>query len=151
MEGGQGSSKKQKLKGIAEPAATTERVKLGSEFSALVVEKDVIDRIMHKDILTFVGAKNCDTLGNGLEAIALHLTGKRYDLILMDLDLPDDDGYTTIEELRAMGVQSVIISVSGPCRREIFPRLFKYLPIDGHYIKPMTVEMLRQALEKFRA
>ncbi|XP_020221050.1 two-component response regulator 24-like [Cajanus cajan] len=150
MEEGQGSNKH---KVIIAPIleAETEREKLGNEFSAIVVEEDVVVRMGHKEILTLNGAKTCDTVGNGREATTLHLNGKRFDIILMDLDMPDDDGFNTIDTLRSLGVRSLILSVSGPCCPEIFPRLFKEVPIDGHLIKPLTVQMLGEALQKFKS
>ncbi|XP_020221051.1 two-component response regulator 24 [Cajanus cajan] len=135
---GQSSNKR---KAIAEP-------EWDYEFSALVVEEDADVRMAHKEILTLVGARTCDTVGNGQEAVNLHLNGKTFDLILMDFDMPGGDGFVTTNKLRSMGVHSLILSVSGPCSQDTVQRFLKEIPIDGHYIKPLTVQMLQEALQK---
>ncbi|KAL2344931.1 hypothetical protein Fmac_006216 [Flemingia macrophylla] len=128
--------------------ATTEP-ELHTEFNALVVEQNVDVRLAHKELLRLAGIRTCDTAGNGQEAVNLHLSGKRFDLILMDMDMPDDDGFVTINKLRSMNVRSLIVSVSGPCSQDIVQRLLKEMPIDGHCTKPLTVQMLEVVLHKF--
>ena len=60
---------------------------------------------------------SCDTTGLGEKAVEL---GKRrtYDIIILDMMLPDIDGYQVIGRLRAAGVQTPFLIQSGLIDRE---------------------------------
>nr|KYP62398.1 Two-component response regulator ARR22 [Cajanus cajan] len=118
------------------------------ELSALVVEGDANVRNVHKDLLRLVG--NCTTVNSGLQAVILHRMGKRFDVILMDMDLPQLEGIRATNELRVMGVRSLILGMSRSCSKEEVrsrERIMVEDAIDVHYTKPLTAEQLEEALE----
>ena len=69
----------------------------GKQF--LVAEDNEINQRLIAYILEKVGAKG-DIAGNGREAINHIRDGKIYDLIIMDLQMPEMDGYETTQYLR---------------------------------------------------
>lgn len=66
-----------------------------SMLTALVVDDDFVNQSIHHKILDRLGIKN-DVVSNGKEAIDIHCSGRNYDLILMDMDMPVMNGIQVI-------------------------------------------------------
>ncbi len=56
---------------------------------------------------------SCDTAGLGETAVKLAAGGTKYDAIILDIMLPDIDGYEVIERLRAAQVDTPLLIQSG--------------------------------------
>jgi CheY-like chemotaxis protein len=65
----------------------------------LVVEDNEINQRLIVYVLEKVGV-HADTAANGREAIGHIRSGKMYDLMIMDLQMPEMDGYETTRTLR---------------------------------------------------
>lgn len=61
------------------------------QLTALVVDDDIVVRMVHQKMLSKVGVKN-QVVESGKEAIDIHKSGQNFDLILMDMDLPIMNG-----------------------------------------------------------
>ena len=74
----------------------------------LIVEDSPDNRILLEHVLKKAGA-SVDTAEDGIygEACALEQT---YDIILLDIQMPRQDGYTTVRHLRDQGVQTPIVA-----------------------------------------
>jgi len=59
--------------------------------SALVVDDDLVNQMIHRRLLDALGIQN-QVVGNGKEAVDVHSSGKSFDLILMDKDMPVMNG-----------------------------------------------------------
>ncbi|KAK6150125.1 hypothetical protein DH2020_017650 [Rehmannia glutinosa] len=79
---------------------------------ALVVDDDPLVRKLHQMFLNRQGL-DADVAENGKEAVDLFASGMNYDLVLMDMEMPVMDGPKATRELRAMGVTSMIVGVTG--------------------------------------
>lgn len=90
-----------------------------------------------------------DAASSGEETLS-YLGHKHPDLILMDYDLPDMDGYETMEKIRrSLSTATVpIIFLTGKSDRNSVMRILKRKP-DGYLLKPMTKEHLLDTLERF--
>jgi CheY-like chemotaxis protein len=67
-----------------------------------------------------------------------------YDIILMDLQLPDQDGYETTKKIRSMGFIAPVIAVTaGTADMEKVARS----GINSVLSKPLTLASLRQATQ----
>lgn len=64
---------------------------LGTKLTALVVDDNILNRKIHQKLLESVGVKN-QGVENGQEAVDIHCHGQRFDLILMDMDMPIMNG-----------------------------------------------------------
>lgn len=62
------------------------------EIRALVVDDDVVNRMIHEKMLKSVGVTKLEVVSNGQQALDIHSSGHSFDLILMDLDMPIMDG-----------------------------------------------------------
>jgi len=70
---------------------------------------------------------------------------RRPDLIFLDLAMPGEDGYSLASHLRHSGLRDVrIIAVSG-YQDSVQAR--ELAGIDQHFVKPVSLEMLKQLLE----
>ncbi|WZZ12237.1 hypothetical protein YC2023_105326 [Brassica napus] len=58
-----------------------------SKLTALVVDDNFVNQTMHHKLLDRLGIKN-DVVCNGQEAVDVHCSGRNYDLILMDMEMP---------------------------------------------------------------
>ena len=65
------------------------------QLTALVVDDDMMVRMIHRKMLNSVGVKN-QVVENGKEAIDIHRSGQSFDLILMDMDMPIMNGIEVI-------------------------------------------------------
>ncbi|MCX5830028.1 MAG: PAS domain S-box protein [Deltaproteobacteria bacterium] len=75
---------------------------LKQEVLILLVEDNPDNQLLMKRILTKAGY-NIEIAGNGREAVeAYRQAPERYDLILMDIQMPEMDGYGATEAIRAL-------------------------------------------------
>jgi CheY-like chemotaxis protein len=64
----------------------------------LLVEDNPFDQLIVQSLVNYAGFE-VDVVGNGKEAIET-LSASRYDLVLMDLEMPIMNGYETITYIR---------------------------------------------------
>ena len=89
-------------------------------------------------------------VGNGREAVIAWKTG-RYDLILMDCQMPILDGYEATREIRSLeaGVQRIpIVALTAHAMKDDDLKC-KEAGMDDHLTKPLDRERLRGCLEQF--
>ena len=82
---------------------------------ALIVEDDFTCRLLLQSFLSQYG--ECHIAVNGKEAIsafcAAQKTGQRYDLICMDIMMPEMDGQTAVKEIRSLEEAGGTLSTNG--------------------------------------
>ncbi|MCL7048887.1 hypothetical protein MKW94_010117 [Papaver nudicaule] len=79
--------------------------------TALVVEDDRMTRMIHSYHLRALGFQTREA-ENGQVAVQLLESGMRYDVILMDYEMPIMNGAEATKRIRDMGIQSAILGVS---------------------------------------
>ena len=67
------------------------RKEQSTKITALVVDDNMINRTIHHRLLDNLGIEN-EVVDNGKEAVDVHCSGKNFDLILMDMDMPIMNG-----------------------------------------------------------
>ena len=99
----------------------------------LIVDDDIsicklLEKVMHSNEL------DTEVAGSGKEALEL-LKHHTYDVILMDIMLGDMEGFDVIKELRASGIQTPVMIVSG--RNEDYDSLYGLsIGADDYITKP---------------
>jgi CheY-like chemotaxis protein len=118
----------------------------------LLVEDNPINQMIATNFLERLNIKH-DIANNGQEALE-YLASKSYDLVLLDLEMPIMDGYTTITNIREKEKNSntaerlTIIAMSANALSDEKQRAFD-LGVNDYITKPVNFILLRDMLEKW--
>jgi signal transduction histidine kinase/ligand-binding sensor domain-containing protein/CheY-like chemotaxis protein len=123
-----------------EPVSGTRR-----ELDLLLVEDDPTVAEVMVGLLQAQGHRVVH-VGHGLAALA-HTAGARFDIALLDLDLPGIDGLALARQLRAQGFTAPLLAVTARADAEAEPAA-RAAGFDGFLRKPLTGGMLEAALEE---
>jgi len=117
----------------------------------LIVDDRRDVRFLSKAILSKAGAKITEA-EDGLQAIAeverASNDGKRFDLILLDMQMPNLDGYETAQRLREMGFQQPIIALTADAMQGDMNRCIE-CGCNDYLSKPIDVRQMTQMVLKF--
>jgi CheY-like chemotaxis protein len=114
----------------------------------LLAEDNVINQKVALGLLKNIGY-GADVAANGLEVIAA-LEVRPYDLILMDCQMPELDGYETTQQIRAKpdsGSMRIIAMTANAMRGESEKCL--HAGMDDYLSKPVRLETLRDMLARW--
>jgi two-component system cell cycle response regulator DivK len=114
----------------------------------LYIEDNIDNRTLIRRILTAEGY-DLKEAGNAGEALVT-LKLMHPDLILMDINMPDVDGYTLTTQIRAMsGFESVpIVALTANVMRGDRERSLE-AGCDGYIQKPIDIDLLPQQIERY--
>lgn len=113
----------------------------------LVAEDNVVNQRVIQKMLRRLGIEP-DLVANGQEALDLMVAGARYDVVLMDLQMPVMDGLTAARAIRRCvptGRQPRILALTANAMAEDRDRC-RAAGMDGFLPKPIRPERLRAAL-----
>lgn len=116
----------------------------------ILLADDAIDnQYLTQKLLSSKGAV-VDLASNGIEALRMGLKND-YDLVLMDVQMPDMDGYEATRLLRKAGFDRPIIALTAHAMAEERTKS-RNMGCDGHLTKPLNqanlVETIRQHVPK---
>jgi two-component system chemotaxis response regulator CheY len=124
---------------------------------SLIVDDDAVSRRILAEILAPYGSY--DQVGSGKEALAAfsaaHEARAAYDLICLDIQMPDMDGQETLSELRVIEARlaipsaqavKVIMTTVKVDKTSIFTA---FRQCEAYLIKPVDAESLLLNLEQF--
>lgn len=114
----------------------------------LLAEDNLINQKVGKRILERLGYQ-ADVAGNGLEVLAA-LHGQRYDLVLMDVQMPEMDGVAATQAIRqafSEEAQPVIIALTANALDGDRER-FLQVGMDDYLSKPVRIEALTAVLQR---
>lgn len=114
----------------------------------LLVEDEDIAMLIHGKMLEDMGHK-LDRAKNGKQA--LEMARNRYDIIFMDIGLPDLDGFTvasTIRQMEASRSRAVIVALTAYALDEIQTKCFD-VGMDDILAKPATIEDFQAVMKKY--
>ena len=125
----------------------------------LIVEDDYISRQLQEQYLNQYGP--CHTAENGIDALDAIKEGlewdQPYDLICMDIMMPELDGQNALREIRAFEESKGISSTRGvkvimtTALNEIASVKEAYLSLcDGYLVKPIRKERLFEEIRKLQ-
>jgi signal transduction histidine kinase/CheY-like chemotaxis protein len=134
----------------AEPPADTSPATQG--LRVLVADDNPVNQVVVEAMLTELGA-SCVMAGNGHEALA-HATRDRFDLVLMDLQMPELDGLSATRRLREHEAAQArprlpVIAMTAHAERAEGAACTA-AGMDGFLTKPFGLLQLRRCLEALR-
>lgn len=143
----------QRSKGVVQPRHTVPNapvaVTVPSDFRILVAEDNSIST---KVIRGMLGKLNLqpDTASNGEEALQA-MKAQRYDLVLMDCEMPILDGFSATQQLRVWEVsnqrtRTPVVALTAHILSEHKERA-RQAGMDGHMAKPVELSQLRELVE----
>ena len=131
------------------PGNPPAEVNVPSDFRILVAEDNSIST---KVIRGMLGKLNLqpDTACNGEEALKA-MKAQRYDLVLMDCEMPILDGFSATQQLRAWEVgnqrtRTPVVALTAHILAEHKDRA-RQAGMDGHMAKPVELSQLRELVE----
>lgn len=145
--------KEKKLSGI-EAAVNKEIEGKTHSKKVLLVEDNDLNRELSKEVLETVGFEVV-TAGSGKNALEL-LQSKAenyFDLILMDISMPEKDGYETTRDIRNMGredLKNIPIYALSSFAMEEDKELAAKNGMNGHFAKPLNARILTDLAEKMK-
>jgi len=111
----------------------------------LIVEDDPMVVEVNKEFVSRIsGFQVSGVAKTGSEALIM-VNENKYDLALIDIYLPDIDGFTVLKEIRKNGVSIDVIMVTAVQEAEIVQNVFRYGAVD-YIIKPFKFARLKNAL-----
>jgi len=113
----------------------------------LVAEDNRINRLVVEKLLDLIGCERV-SVDDGRKAVDACLGG-RFDLVLMDCEMPEVDGYEATRTLRDSGVQIPIIALTahaGKAER----RKCVSAGMNEMLSKPVTLQSLSETLQNYR-
>ncbi|MDX2471744.1 MAG: ATP-binding protein [SAR324 cluster bacterium] len=138
------------LKGVAEPKMVAIETQNFSHLKLLVVEDDVINAQVLGGMLTLQEIP-FDLAKHGREALDLSRQ-QQYDLILMDLLMPDMNGFEATEKIKSeatsLNRETPIIAVTAMVGLEEKERCFA-VGMKEVLSKPLDFELLKEAIFKY--
>ena len=123
-----------------------------SDKRILLVEDNELNREIAIAILEETGM-TIDTAADGIEAVNIinEAPDDKYDLILMDIQMPRMDGYTATREIRTLSnnkkANIPIIAMTANAFDEDRQKAFE-TGMNGHIVKPIDPEVLSRVLDE---
>ncbi|MBN1132062.1 MAG: response regulator [Bacteroidales bacterium] len=119
--------------------------RLPESLSILLAEDNFINQRVAQTIFKNIGYE-IDIAGNGTEAVNL-VKQKSYDIVFMDLLMPELDGFQAAEQIRKAGITTPIIALSADADEKRKADAF-LAGMDEFLPKPVKVESIKQLLIK---
>ncbi len=129
------------------PVEIDESLLKKSELRILAVEDNPINRDLVRHLFNQWNYK-CDFAVNGNDALqSLKLT--EYDLILLDIQMPEMDGYTTAQEIRnTLKLKTPVIAMTAHAMQGEREKCLSY-GMNEYISKPIREEKLREMIRMF--
>jgi two-component system cell cycle response regulator DivK len=109
------------------------------EATILVVEDNFQNFVLITRLLAYLGVKKCEWKASGWQVLEFAESLPNIDLILMDIFLPEEDGYQILERLRAHPrfKNTLIVAVTADASMDNMERA-REAGFDGFIGKPLN-------------
>ncbi len=115
------------------------------DLKILVVEDNKINQLVTKKIIQ-QKKQCCKIVSSGLEAIEV-LKKENFDVILMDINMPELNGFETTVEIRKMAIEIPIIALTAYNKKQVLQQAI-LSGIDAVLVKPFEPEKLFEIINE---
>lgn len=122
------------------------RKKINEHLAILLAEDNLFNRLLNQSMFKSLGF-DIDLAKNGNEVITM-VKEKKYDIIFLDLLMPEKDGLETVAELRKNGFNMPVIALTAVDADDT-KQMALHAGINEYLIKPISTEILRKVLLKW--
>lgn len=120
-----------------------------STITVLIIEDDPMVQEINKQFVEQVdGYRVIGTASNGKAGIEL-IKIEQPDLALVDIYMPNQDGVTTIKQIRSEGLNTDVIAITAASDMETVRKVLQYGVID-YIMKPFKADRIKQALMNYQ-
>lgn len=120
--------------------------KIRQDINILVAEDNMINQKVAKTIFKNLGYE-ISLAVNGCEAVDFTMKNN-YDIIFMDMMMPEKDGIQATKDLRKNGYKSPIIAMTANASKEGKNKAIAF-GMDGYITKPTKMEEIKKVLIKY--
>jgi two-component system, cell cycle response regulator DivK len=123
---------------MAENPSTAHEPIQPKDATVLIVEDNVSNFVLMARMLAYMGVPRCEWKTSGWQVAEFADTLPRIDLILMDIRLPYEDGFTALEKVRASVrfKETIIVAVTAEASQEQMAKA-RAAGFDGFLGKPL--------------
>ncbi|MGJ0318963.1 response regulator [Aliarcobacter cryaerophilus] len=133
-------------KKIENKRAESEKMKLTSLKKALVVEDNEINQLVTSKMLESIGF-DIDIANDGLEAVDM-ANKSNYDIVFMDLQMPNMDGFEATKKIREFNKNTPIVALSAAVMDKD-KELTSLAGMNNHLAKPLIRSELESILKQY--
>ena len=123
---------------------STINVQNNTEAHVLIVDDNKINLLITKKNIEKIQGHTCETTSNGRQSISI-VKDKSFDLILMDINMPDMDGFEVTKHIRMFNPEIPIIALTALNSNEIEEKAQKS-GINQVITKPYNFEDFRNII-----
>jgi CheY-like chemotaxis protein len=137
-----GTTKEKDIQSSGAGKATRTRI-IDPDISILLAEDNIFNRKLAQNLFKSLGFE-IDQAENGKEAVKMALE-KSYDIIFMDLLMPEMDGLQAITEIRKLGIEVPVVAVTAvenPDTRSAA----EALGVEDYLLKPASTDQIKEIL-----
>lgn len=113
----------------------------------LIAEDNTTNQVVALGLLRKLGYDDVSLAHDGIQACEMGV-GNQFDLILMDCQMPEMDGYEATRRLRAAGCTSVVVAMTATAIRGDRERCIE-AGMDDYLTKPLELKVLRAVLTRW--
>ncbi|HEY75723.1 MAG TPA: response regulator [Thermoflexia bacterium] len=119
------------------------------EATVLVVEDNLNNFLLIARLLAYLGVKKCEWKASGWQVLEFAESLPKVDLILMDIFLPERDGYEALQQLRSdpRFKDTLIVAVTADASQENMERARK-AGFDGFIGKPLDPDRFPEQIRR---
>jgi PAS domain S-box-containing protein len=120
--------------------------KIRGDIHILVAEDNLINQKVAKTMFKNLGYE-ISLAANGIEAVDFTMKNN-YDIIFMDMMMPEKDGVQATKDLRKLGYKGPIIAMTANASKEGKNKAIAF-GMDGYVTKPTKLEEIKKILIKY--
>ncbi|KAB1064394.1 response regulator [Salibacter halophilus] len=126
--------------------ADTETIHTFDNSSILVAEDNPINVAVIKNLLKHFNVTP-KVVSNGKDAMEM-IEDEYFDVVFMDLFMPELDGIDAVRKLRKGGYKGTIIGLSADAKKETIEQAYE-AGVDSYIVKPISYEQLHEILSTY--